>query len=271
MIYPDFYHKFECKAASCNHSCCKGWEIDVDDDTCGFYGTMPGDIGDELAAAVYRDEDGAHFRLTEDERCPFLRDDGLCRVILSLGEEALCDICALHPRFYEDYGDMELAGLGLSCERVCELLWEEKAPLRFMDDEGREFSFWDPDFSYYPGTDESYIRKLIALFKKTEPIDDDWGRMLDAMETDIKKLTRRAKNYSNTYDSARYDRLFSYIMYRQLEKAANDADIIKAYAKTATDFIFIMDVYTGDTLESIRRFSEQIEYSTENVDIIIGI
>ena len=49
---------------------------------------LPGALGDELRDAI---SDGAspHFILREDERCPFLRRDGLCRLILELGEDAL--------------------------------------------------------------------------------------------------------------------------------------------------------------------------------------
>ena len=34
MVYaePDFYGKFKCTAEKCRHSCCIGWEIDIDDD-----------------------------------------------------------------------------------------------------------------------------------------------------------------------------------------------------------------------------------------------
>ena len=35
MLYvrPDFYDDFHCLAAACRHSCCVGWEIDVDEDS----------------------------------------------------------------------------------------------------------------------------------------------------------------------------------------------------------------------------------------------
>ena len=30
---PNYYDKFKCIADRCKHSCCIGWEIDIDDDT----------------------------------------------------------------------------------------------------------------------------------------------------------------------------------------------------------------------------------------------
>ena len=32
-LQPDFYDRFRCRAAACRHSCCKGWEIDIDENT----------------------------------------------------------------------------------------------------------------------------------------------------------------------------------------------------------------------------------------------
>ena len=133
MIFrPDFYDRFRCLASACGHSCCRGWEIDVDDRSADFYRALDSDLGRALRDALFEDGDGWHFRLDGRERCPFLREDGLCRLICELGEEALCDICALHPRFFEELGEHELWGLGLSCEAVSELLWREEGELRFL-------------------------------------------------------------------------------------------------------------------------------------------
>ena len=32
-VYPNYYDKFKCIANRCKHSCCIGWEIDIDEDT----------------------------------------------------------------------------------------------------------------------------------------------------------------------------------------------------------------------------------------------
>ena len=36
-ITPDYYNKFKCIANRCRHSCCIGWEIDIDDSTLQKY------------------------------------------------------------------------------------------------------------------------------------------------------------------------------------------------------------------------------------------
>ena len=142
MLYvrPDFYDDFHCLAAACRHSCCVGWEIDVDGDSLKYYRSIPGALGEELRRQIAL-EPSPHFRLGEDERCPFLRPDGLCRLIVQLGEDSLCDICALHPRFFNDYPGRTEVGLGLCCEEAARLLTEGEGPLRFLtesDGEGDE-------------------------------------------------------------------------------------------------------------------------------------
>ena len=75
-LQPDFYDRFRCRAAACRHSCCKGWEIDIDENTLDLYRSLKGTWREKMDAAIVCDEYGAHFRLTEEERCPFLQQDG---------------------------------------------------------------------------------------------------------------------------------------------------------------------------------------------------
>ena len=89
-VWPDFADAFVCKADTCQHTCCRGWEIDIDAATVAYYDSLEGPIGEELRRNIDAQADGTHsFHLTADEQCPFLREDGLCRLIRTLGEEAL--------------------------------------------------------------------------------------------------------------------------------------------------------------------------------------
>lgn len=76
MIRPDFYGRFACRAGACGHSCCRGWEIDVDEESAAYYETLPGALGEKLRRSVVRDGEGAHFHLTADGRCPFCAATG---------------------------------------------------------------------------------------------------------------------------------------------------------------------------------------------------
>ena len=139
FVVPDFYDDFHCIAGQCRHSCCIGWEIDIDEESFAYYSGIEGEIGRALRDNISA-EPTPHFILGENERCPFLKKNGLCRLILSLGEDSLCHICREHPRFYNKFTDRTEAGLGLCCEEAVRLFLEEDGPLNLLcyDDRGGE-------------------------------------------------------------------------------------------------------------------------------------
>ncbi|MBQ6272713.1 MAG: flagellin lysine-N-methylase [Oscillospiraceae bacterium] len=270
--YPVFYPAFRCRAEACRHSCCRGWEIDVDEGSAALYREMPGALGDALRAALFEDGEGWHFRLDTEERCPFLQPDGLCRLIRELGEEALCDICALHPRFFQEIGEDELWGLGLSCEAVTTLLLERDA-LRFRCDETGE----ETDFPgllrrlgislppallrFAPRPDEGRRQELLRRFRAAEPIDEAWPRELDALE---------AAPLPGSVDAAQYQRVYEYLFFRQIERLEDwGAAAVADYAAAMTELLALWDAQAQDTAGHLRRLSEQIEYSTENVERVL--
>lgn len=116
LIYPATADAFRCIADACRHTCCKGWEIDIDPDTRAKYAAMTGEIGQRLRDAIADTPGGASFRLREDERCPMLNDSGLCDIITACGEGALCQICADHPRYRNEFSTFTEGGFGLCCE-----------------------------------------------------------------------------------------------------------------------------------------------------------
>ena len=131
----DYASSFRCLAGACPDTCCKDWEIILDEDTLARYQKLPGAFGDEVRAALTQDADGdTMFRLT-DGHCPLLRGDGLCRVQLALGEEGLCNTCRQHPRFYEEYGGTKELTLSISCPAAARLLLERSEPVTFVSHE----------------------------------------------------------------------------------------------------------------------------------------
>lgn len=135
ILEPDYASSFRCLAGACPDTCCKDWEIILDEDTLARYQELPGAFGDEVRAALTQDADGdTMFRLT-DGHCPLLREDGLCRVQLALGEEGLCNTCRQHPRFYEEYGSTKELTLSISCPAAAKLLLEHDASVTFVSHE----------------------------------------------------------------------------------------------------------------------------------------
>ena len=133
LVYPSYYPDFRCIADRCRHSCCVGWEIDVDPATLALYDSLEGELGDRLRRSI---ADG-HFVQDASGRCPFLNDSGLCDLITACGEGALCDICYEHPRFRHWYSDREEVGLGLCCEAAVDLLLQQTEPIALVS-EGEE-------------------------------------------------------------------------------------------------------------------------------------
>lgn len=117
---PDYFVSFKCAADQCRHTCCAGWEIDIDADTADDYANLSGSFGEKLRANIDFGEETS-FRLKND-RCPFLRQDGLCDIIIHLGHDKLCRICAEHPRYYEWYGSVKEGGVGMCCEEAAKLI-----------------------------------------------------------------------------------------------------------------------------------------------------
>ena len=177
LIAPDYYPEFRCIADKCRHSCCIGWEIDIDPDTREQYRRVPGAFGERLNAAI--DDSGEYpvFRLCADGRCAMLNPSGLCDLITQLGESALCQICADHPRFRNFWGQSKVGhsptsdsdclqspsvastrpcaegwprtegGLGLCCEEAARLILTRETPMELLtlEDDGADDALDEED------------------------------------------------------------------------------------------------------------------------------
>ena len=118
---PDYFDRFRCIADKCPDSCCKEWEVQVDDNAAAYYRSLPDSLGDRLRETL-RTEGGETVMTILDGRCPMWRQDGLCRIQAELGEAALCKVCREFPRLTHDYGDFLELGLELSCPEAARLI-----------------------------------------------------------------------------------------------------------------------------------------------------
>lgn len=279
-IYPDFYFDFECIADKCRHSCCVSWEIDIDDDSLEFYEQLDTALGEDIRKNISR-EDYPHFILTEDERCPFLRKDGLCRIICEMGEEGLCNICTEHPRFYNCYEDREEAGLGLCCEEAARLLLTGDKALGFIVDSDDDavlsglkyelISILSSPISSFsekierclehvgakpvPGSLSEWAEFLLGL----ERLDDAWTEKLNLL---------KSLSFADDIEGIRYERLLSYFIYRHVEDD-NAAEMLRL-CLLSVYIIYALDKFEGFDIEHTRLFSSEIEYSDENMELILA-
>lgn len=225
---------------------------------------------------------GWHFKLTDKGFCALLRTDGLCEVITALGEDKLCDICTVHPRFFTYVDEFILCGTGLCCEASCELLLAPHEPLTFTEEDTAfiytfkelldfmGFSLPESLTHYAPLFSSKSCQSILADLMITEPIDEAWTEEIRSLQGMIPALLEKVASYEKTYDPISFDRIYQFIFYRQLDKVeAYGLDAVRAYARRSTDFIFMETALHGNLEEALRRWSEQIEYDTDNVDWLL--
>lgn len=142
-LRPAYYDDFQCLAAGCRLSCCKGWRISFDKKD---YLSLKRQTGTEELNA--RMENGLHrIRrgplsdihygefVMEDGVCPLLREDCLCALQLEKGHEALPLVCRSFPRAEANLlsGYLERS-LSPACEGVLALMWDHPEGVDFLSD-----------------------------------------------------------------------------------------------------------------------------------------
>ena len=290
-IYPTIYHAFQCKADQCENTCCQLWTIDIDEPTAERYHSMTGSLGESLRQAITVDDEGSHFIFSKAQpMCPLLNEKGLCKVVLELGEEGLCDTCHMHPRFYKYIEDLELCGVGLSCEASVELLARQEPMdllLFTIEDDHNEFNpeerltlhnvfellafDLDPNlFQYTPNPSKQSFKELLDLYKQTEPIDENWTAQVNTLSSKLDQLIASVQTYIQQEDMSLFNKVYQYILYRQIDMLSDySLESILAYAKDATDYILIASALEGQPLKQVARWSQQIEYDEDNVELLL--
>lgn len=273
LTFPTFYRDFKCIANHCTDSCCIGWEIDIDSATYDKYRLMPEAFQKNIAVC-----DGvAHFVLTENERCPFLQRDGLCKIILENSEDMLCDICREHPRFYEWYGEYKDAGVGLCCEEAVRLLLESDKPLEYETVETQEISDDDtPEdicksvfelrkslFSIIndrsltfsdriercflkigakdviaPCSADAFLAECVEIAKEMSPFDELWGKYILSLEALDFQEVKEHLNKALSENEIRYEKSLSYFVFRHFIKACFDGDLLAHFKLAVIMLIF---------------------------------
>ena len=231
LYVPDYYPAFHCIASRCRHTCCAGWEIDIDAESLARYDRLPGAFGDRVRRCVSR-EDAPHFILTGDEHCPLLTGDNLCDLILHEGEDALCQICRDHPRFRNYFSCRVEMGLGLVCEEAARLILTWPRPLRLIRLEGSG--------EEAPTEDERYLFDLRARWLSSIREEGPRARLLETL------ILRHLPD-------ALYD--------GRLEERVDF--IRRAYAEIAGGWT---DGDLSTLIERARAFSDRVEYDDEVLD-----
>ena len=297
-VYPNYYEKFKCIGGSCKHNCCIGWEIDIDDDTAAYYKSVGGEMGERMKTSV--DFSGTpHFILGENERCPFLNSCNLCDIIIKLGKEHLCTICEKHPRFENELPGRTEIGVGMACEEAARLILTQKEPFSLIgaqktDDE--IIILRDKVINALQNREKSIPDRVSAMLalcntKESEKTLSEWADVLLSLERLDEKWTSLLERLKNPIDSTAFaeyissrededEQMLVYFVYRHFANAPDlyDAAARASFAALAYRVIFALGaalykksgiLTADDQIELCRLFSSEIEYSDENLYILL--
>ena len=119
-----------------------------------------------------------------------------------------------------------------------------------------------------------YCQELVTVYKKTEPIDEEWTKQLahlEAMLSSTEASTTMDLLKADTIDVSALNKVYQYILYRQIDMLAEySLESLVRYAFDATVFIALLTHQFGNLPEQIRRWSEQIEYDEDNVAFLFN-
>ena len=302
-VFPDYYQDFSCIASRCRHSCCIGWEIDVDEESLRFYDSVTGELGERLQRCIDRNGQ-PHFILGAEERCPFLNGENLCDIYAELGEERLCQICTDHPRFRCELPGRIETGLGLCCEAAGQLILGKKTPmalvyggereeedeiidlrdevLAVLQDRSRPLAERVEEMLRLCGGDlgsrepSAWAEELLEL----ERLEEGWTELLEEMRDKTPDLA--AFDAVMAGRETEYEQFVVYLVYRHLANAADGLDLAARAGFAALGYLVLRTLGAlqqerqgsfsfDDQVELARRFSAEIEYSDENLERLLDL
>ncbi len=284
-FFPDYYPKFKCIAEKCTNNCCIGWEIDIDIDTIEKYLSYDGPLKNKFKNNVnYKEK---CFKLFDNDRCPFLNNNNLCEIIMHHGEEMLCEICKNHPRFINYFDDRIEIGLGLCCESAASLILSQKEKFSLNNLSDTQFFKTRQKIieilQNREKTIDERIDNLLSFCSAHSPVDFDvnWKTVFVNLErldnTWNEYLDRIDNNSFITKHSAKlnipYEQLLIYFIYRHLSDALYDGMFIQRISFAILSFYVIRQINKDNSFKNLvniaRMYSSEIEYSDQNISIIL--
>ena len=296
LYAPKYYKEFRCVADKCRHSCCIGWEIDIDSETMERYAEISHDYGKTVINSIST-ADVPHFRLCEGDKCPHLNENGLCNIILNLGEGYLCDICREHPRFYNDTNDGKEVGIGMACEEAARIILgsDDYGIFEAIGGLSGEESVIPFDGRIYRKeiygiiSDNAlpYNEKLSRIYSRygvspSALSDGRWQEVLSSLEYLDGAHKILFSNYSSELFSAseyeKYlERALAYFIFRHCTEAEDEDEF-----RISLGFCLFCERLLGSLLKTeqpksmndivclARILSEEIEYSEDNTETIMS-
>ena len=289
LYAPKYYKNFKCIADRCEHSCCIGWEICVDGETLKEYESLGGGYGDIIKESISYDGE-PHFKLCAGDRCPHLNEQGLCKIILNLGEGYLCEICREHPRFY-NYTDVAEVGLGMSCPEAARIILASSDYVS-MEEAGEVSAEGEIEFNGRIMRGEVYAilsDSLLGYNDRLAKIYSDYGISIGDDEewlgklSDLEYLDEKHRDLFLNYSSSRrpvgvdqyLERFLAYLIYRHCTEAFHAEDFVcrLSFCLFCERLAASLAVSEGasslcEVAKLTSIISEELEYSEENTEAL---
>ena len=284
-LVPDYYYKFHCIANNCKHSCCIGWEIDIDDKTYRKYIEYKGPLKHALKECICHGET-PYFKLDEKKRCPFLNDNNLCDIYCEMGDESLCQICTDHPRFRNFYSSITEVGLGICCEEACRIIMKhdnsfktivydsDENDVELTDEEAAFFKIRDKIISILNNRSQNIEERFLCiwdLFSVNVEIPD-----LKSIFTDLEYMDHNISElitYPACVNESYLEQLAVYFIFRHMTGALDDGLFVERAVFAYIGVKAVSAMCKSDSIEEFcenaRIFSSEIEYSEDNIDEIL--
>ena len=245
-----------------------------------LYNSIDGEFAERIRENI--EGDVPHFILKEGERCPFLNQRGLCDIICELGEDAICDICYLHPRFCNFYDDFTEVGLGLCCEEAVRIILTEEekfyVPLPTVVDNHEFFKERREVFDILQNRNVTVLERFKTLAEKyglkfwfsneelynfymsLERLDKSWEReLLKLKNADCETIFEREDL------QIFFEQLACYFVFRHFKIGVSFALlscwVIGEICSNCENFEQMLDV--------VRMYSSEIEYCEENTEKVV--
>ena len=291
LYAPKYYKKFKCIADKCDHSCCIGWEIDVDAITFEKYKRLKNHYAESILNSISTD-DTSHFALCEGERCPHLDERGLCKIIINAGEEYLCDICREHPRFY-NYTDIAEVGVGMSCREAASLILSSSNYSTFepVGEVDAEEAFCEFDsrgertrvYQILGNKSVPYNVRLDTIRREygiAERDDTEWREVIKSLEYLEDGHKELFLCYSSSHrpdgNNEYLERALAYFIYRHCTEAYDTEDFRMRLSfcmfceRLLASLIVSQKAHTlQETAILASIISEEIEYSEDNTESLM--
>ena len=294
----NYYPEFKCIAGKCKHTCCAGWEMNIDDKTLSDYKNDKSRFSQSLKRGINFRK--SKFKSNKLKRCAFLNDDNLCEIIINLGEKSLCQVCRDHPRFRSFFNCFTETGLGFCCESAAKIILSFSGkiePILIKDDSAKEelgfiesrvldFRKRALDILQDRAADindridrlltlscadfnERDFKKIIKLFLSLERLDKTWTKTLKSIPLPFFKVT-------NTDLSLYAEQFLVNGIYRHVSSADDVLDARARALFVVFSWWMIKSVIKenqnedkdllDDVVDAVRAFSSEVEYSQKNLN-----